>query len=57
MADLSYLPFFTRYSAVAYFRHFELPATSEFSRVRRWRDACCDHPLRFIADDARATCD
>ena len=45
MADLSYLPFFSRYAAVSYYRHFELPGIQEFARVRLWRDSCLAHPL------------
>jgi glutathione S-transferase len=45
MADISYIPFFSRYAAVRYYRHFELPASAGFSRVLRWFDACMTHPL------------
>ncbi|ARN76097.1 glutathione S-transferase family protein [Oceanicoccus sagamiensis] len=45
MADLSYLPFFSRYAAVAYYRHFELPDEQAYARVKRWRDSCMTHPL------------
>ncbi len=45
MADLSYLPFFSRYAAVNYYRHFQLPDTKAFERVRRWRESCLAHPL------------
>jgi len=45
MADFTFMPFFSRYAALRYYRHFELPATEEFERVRRWHDACMHHPI------------
>ena len=50
MADLTYAPFFVRYAANRYYRHFELP--EELDRAKRWCDACLAHPLvRRIALD------
>jgi glutathione S-transferase len=45
MADFSFIPFFRRYAALRYYRHFELPVTKDFERVTRWHDAVMKHPL------------
>lgn len=44
-AELTFAGFFQRYCLNAYYRHFELPQTEAYARVRRWADAILAHPL------------
>lgn len=44
MADLSFAPFFQRYVLNDWYRGFAVPETTEYARVRRWRDALLAHP-------------
>jgi glutathione S-transferase len=39
-----YTPMFMRFWFVEYFENFELPNEQKYARVRRWRDACLEHP-------------
>jgi glutathione S-transferase len=40
LADYSFGPFFQRWRIVEYYRHFALPDTDDYARVRSFRDAC-----------------
>jgi glutathione S-transferase len=44
MADLSFAPFFQRYTLNDYYRGFSVPETDAYARVRRWSDALLNHP-------------
>jgi glutathione S-transferase len=44
LAETVFTPIFMRFWFLEYYEGFELPATSEYARVRRWRDACLDAP-------------
>lgn len=39
-----FTPMFMRFWFVEYYEDFALPPSDRFARVRRWRDACLDHP-------------
>lgn len=43
-AEVVFTPVFQRFAFLAYYEGFELPAEARFDRVRRWRDACVEHP-------------
>jgi glutathione S-transferase len=43
-AEAVYTPFFQRFWFLEYYEDFDLPAEARFERVRRWRDACLEHP-------------
>ena len=43
LAEAVFTPMFVRFWFLDYFDNFELPEDG-FGRVRRWRDACLDHP-------------
>lgn len=43
-AESVFTPFFMRFWFLDYYENFELPDTEEFDRVKRWRDACLEHP-------------
>lgn len=43
-AEAVYAPIFMRFWFHDYFDGFELPCDGRFDRVRRWRDACLEHP-------------
>lgn len=43
-AEAVYTPFFQRFVFVDYYEGVDIPETSEFDRVRAWRDACVEHP-------------
>jgi glutathione S-transferase len=44
LAEVVFTPMFMRFWFLEYYEDFGLPRTGEFDRVRRWRDACMDHP-------------
>lgn len=44
-ADLVFTPMFMRFWFLDYFEDYDIPATPEFERVRRWRDGCVAHPM------------
>ena len=44
LAETVFTPVFKRFWFLDYFEDFELPDAPEFRRVRRWREACMDHP-------------
>jgi glutathione S-transferase len=44
LAEAVFTPMFMRFWFLEYFEEFDLPQTTEFARVRRWRDACLAHP-------------
>lgn len=44
MAEATFTPLFMRFWFLEYYEGFELPATPRFERVRRWREACLQHP-------------
>jgi glutathione S-transferase len=39
-----YTPFFMRFWFLEYYEDFDLPQEDRFARVRRWREACLEHP-------------
>ena len=43
-AETVFTPFFMRFWFLAYYEDFTLPAQPEYRRVRKWVDACLDHP-------------
>lgn len=43
-AEAVYTPMFMRFWFLDYYEDFELPDAPEYARVRRWRDACLEHP-------------
>lgn len=44
-AEVVFAPIFVRFHFLEYYEGFELPAgDAAYARVRRWRDACLDHP-------------
>jgi glutathione S-transferase len=43
-AEAVYTPMFMRFWFLEYYEDFELPDEPTFERVRRWRDACLEHP-------------
>jgi len=43
-AETVFTPLFQRFWFLEYYEGFELPASDRFARVRRWRDACLEHP-------------
>ncbi len=43
-AETVFTPPFMRFWFLEYYEGFELPEEDGFARVRRWRDACLDHP-------------
>lgn len=44
LAETVYTPLLMRFWFLEYYESFELPATPEFARVARWREACLAHP-------------
>ncbi len=44
LAEAVFTPVFKRFWFLEYFEDFDLPDAPEFRRVRRWRDACMNHP-------------
>lgn len=53
LADYSFGPFFQRWRIVEYFRHFEVPDTAEFARIRSFREA--SEALDLVKDTAAST--
>lgn len=45
MADLSAAPFFQRWCLNEWYPGGTAPEGEDYTRVRRWRDACLTHPL------------
>ena len=45
LAEAVYTPIFMRFWFLDYYEGFVLPQDTRFDRVRRWRNACLDHPL------------
>ena len=43
-AEVVFTPFFMRFWFNEYYEDFSLPDTEDFARVRRWIDACLQHP-------------
>ncbi len=43
-AEAVFTPLFQRFWFLEYYEGFELPPSSRYARVRRWRDACLEHP-------------
>lgn len=43
-AEAVYTPMFMRFWFLDYYEDFDLPQEPEYERVRRWRDACLEHP-------------
>jgi glutathione S-transferase len=43
-AEAVYTPMFMRFWFLDYYEDFELPDEPQYARVRRWRDACLEHP-------------
>lgn len=43
-AEAVFTPLFMRFWFLDYYEGFELPDDPAFARVRRWRDACLEHP-------------
>lgn len=43
-AEVVYTPIFQRFWFLEYYENFELPSDERFDRVRRWREACIEHP-------------
>jgi glutathione S-transferase len=44
LAEVVFTPLFMRFWFLEYYESFELPAEPRFERVRRWRQACLEHP-------------
>ncbi|NNU79906.1 glutathione S-transferase family protein [Halovulum dunhuangense] len=44
MAELVYTSLMMRFWFLDYYEGFTLPETPDYARVRRWRDACLEHP-------------
>jgi len=44
LAEAVFTPVFMRFWFLEYYEDFALPGTAELARVRRWRDACLQHP-------------
>ncbi|KPQ06533.1 MAG: glutathione S-transferase [Rhodobacteraceae bacterium HLUCCA12] len=44
LAEAVFTPMFMRFWFLSYYEGFDLPAGEDFARVRRWRDACLEHP-------------
>jgi glutathione S-transferase len=45
LAEAVFTPIFMRFWFLDYYENFRLPDTQEYARVRRWRQACLDHPV------------
>ncbi len=44
LAETVYTPFFMRFWFLEYYEDFDLPQGERYARVRRWREACLEHP-------------
>jgi glutathione S-transferase len=44
LAEVVYTPMFMRFWFLEYYEGFALPATEDYARVARWREACLSHP-------------
>ena len=43
-AETVFTPLFMRFWFLEYYEGFDLPAGDRYARLRKWRDACLDHP-------------
>lgn len=43
-AEAVFTPMFMRFWFLEYYESFDLPPGAEYARVRKWRDACLEHP-------------
>ena len=43
-AETVFTPLFMRFWFLEYYEDFQLPDDTRYERVRRWRDACLEHP-------------
>jgi glutathione S-transferase len=43
-AEAVYTPFFMRFWFLEYYEGFSIPLTEEYARVRKWINACLEHP-------------
>lgn len=44
LAETVYTPFFMRFWFLEYYEDFDLPQEERYARVRRWCEACLEHP-------------
>jgi glutathione S-transferase len=44
LAEAVFTPVFMRFWFLEYYEDFDLPDDPKFARLRRWRDACLEHP-------------
>ena len=44
LAEAVFTPLFMRFWFLEYYEGFDLPDTSTYARVRKWREACLKHP-------------
>lgn len=44
LTETVYTPFFMRFWFLEYYEDFDLPQGERYARVRRWREACLEHP-------------
>lgn len=44
LAEAVFTPIFKRFWFLEYYEDFDLPGEDAYQRVRRWRQACMDHP-------------
>ncbi len=44
LTETVYTPFFMRFWFLEYYEDFDLPEDDRYARVRRWREACLEHP-------------
>ncbi|WP_457935422.1 glutathione S-transferase family protein [Mesorhizobium sp. 10J20-29] len=44
LAEAVFAPIFKRFWFLEYYENFDLPDKVDYQRVRRWRQACMDHP-------------
>lgn len=44
LAEAVFTPMFMRFWFLEYYEEFDLPNNKAFHRVRKWRDACLEHP-------------
>lgn len=44
LAEAVFTPLFKRFWFLEYYEDFELPYSDEYTRVKKWRDACMIHP-------------
>lgn len=44
LAEAVFTPMFMRFWFLEYYEDFTIPDEAEYARVRKWRDACLEHP-------------